>query len=53
MATHSSTLAWRILWTAEPGGLLSTGSHTDTTEDVAAAAAAAEEQPEVRVQCLL
>ena len=21
MATHSSTLAWRIPWTAEPGGL--------------------------------
>ena len=20
-ATHSSVLAWRILWTAEPGGL--------------------------------
>ena len=27
MATHSSTLAWRIPWTQEPGGLLSTGSH--------------------------
>ena len=27
MATHSSTLAWRILWTGEPGGLLSMGSH--------------------------
>ena len=26
MATHSSTLAWRILWTEEPGGLLSMGS---------------------------
>ena len=23
MATHSSILAWRIPWTAEPGGLLS------------------------------
>ena len=23
MATHSSTLAWRIPWTAEPGGLQS------------------------------
>ena len=22
MATHSSTLAWRIPWTAEPSGLL-------------------------------
>ena len=21
MATHSSTLAWRILWTEEPGGV--------------------------------
>ena len=27
MATHSSILAWRILWTGEPGGLLSMGSH--------------------------
>ena len=26
MAVHSSTLAWRILWTEEPGGLQSTGS---------------------------
>ena len=26
MATHSSVLAWRILWTQEPGGLQSTGS---------------------------
>ena len=26
MATHSSTFAWRILWTEEPGGLLSMGS---------------------------
>ena len=26
MATHSSILAWRILWTEEPGGLRSTGS---------------------------
>jgi len=26
MATHSSVLAWRILWTEEPGGLQSTGS---------------------------
>ena len=28
MATHSSILAWKILWTEEPGGLLSMGSHT-------------------------
>ena len=27
MATHSSILAWRSLWTEEPGGLLSMGSH--------------------------
>ena len=27
MATHSSVLAWRILWTEEPGGLLSMESH--------------------------
>ena len=27
MAIHSSTLAWRILWTEEPGGLQSIGSH--------------------------
>ena len=26
MATHSSTLAWRIPWTEEPGGLQSLGS---------------------------
>ena len=26
MATHSSILAWRILWTEEPGGLWSKGS---------------------------
>ena len=27
MATHSSILAWRILWGEGPGGLLSIGSH--------------------------
>ena len=26
MTTHSSILAWRILWTGEPGGLQSMGS---------------------------
>ena len=26
IATHSSTLAWRIPWTEEPGGLQSMGS---------------------------
>jgi len=33
MATHSSTLAWRIPWTEEPGGLQSMGLQaSDTTE---------------------
>ena len=27
MATHSNTLAWKIPWTEEPGGLPSMGSH--------------------------
>ena len=27
MATHSSTLAWKIPWTEEPGRLQSTGLH--------------------------
>ena len=26
VVTHSSTLAWKILWTEEPGGLQSMGS---------------------------
>ena len=26
IATHSSTLAWKISWTEEPGGLQSMGS---------------------------
>ena len=29
MATHSSVIAWRIPWTAEPGGLQSMGSQRD------------------------
>ena len=33
MATHSSILSWRILWTEEAGGLWSIGSQSqDTTE---------------------
>ena len=33
MATHSSTLAWKIPWTEEPGGLQSMGSlESDTAE---------------------
>ena len=36
MANHSSTLAWRIPWTEEPGWLQSMGSCTewDTTEQL-------------------
>ena len=41
MATHSSVLAWRILGTGEPGGLVSMGSHRVryNWSDLAAAAA--------------
>ena len=31
-ATHSSTLAWRIPWTEEPGKLQSTGLQTVTQD---------------------
>ena len=35
MATHSSILAWKILWTEEPGGLLSIGlQESDTIEQL-------------------
>ena len=46
MATHSSVLAWRIPGTAEPGGLLSMGSHRVRHDgsDLAAAAAALEKE---------
>ena len=30
MATHSSTLAWKIPWTEEPGRVQSMGSHRVT-----------------------
>ena len=30
MATHSSTLAWKIPWTEEPGKLQSMGSQSQT-----------------------
>jgi len=32
MATHSSILAWKILWTEEPGGLQSTRSQKSQTQ---------------------
>ena len=37
METHSSILAWKILWAEEPGGLESMGSReeSDTTDHVA------------------
>ena len=40
MAPHSSTLAWKIPWTEEPGGLQSMGSHRvgHDWSDLAAAA---------------
>ena len=42
MATHSSTLTWRIPWTEEPGRLQSMGSqragHDSATNKLAAAA---------------
>ena len=35
MAPHSSTFAWKIPWTEEPGGLQSMGSlESDTTEQL-------------------
>ena len=35
MATHSSTLAWKIPWTGEPDGLQSMGSQeSNTTEQL-------------------
>ena len=30
MVTHSSTLAWKILWMEEPGGLQSMGSQSQS-----------------------
>ena len=43
MAIHSSTIAWKIQWTEEPGRLQSMGSHRvgHDWSDLAAAAAAA------------
>ena len=43
MATHSSTLAWKIPWMEEPGGLLSMGLYRvgHDRRDLAAVAAAA------------
>ena len=32
--THSSILAWEILWTEEPGGLQSMGSQKKVADDL-------------------
>ena len=55
MATHSSVLAWRILGTGEPGGLLSMGSHRvgHDWSDLAAVAAAAASLPNMWLPFLL
>ena len=44
MAPHSTTLAWKIPWMEEPGGLQSMGSRRvgHDRSDLAAAAAAAD-----------
>ena len=34
MATHSSTLAWKIPWTEEPGGLVSGVAESDMIEQL-------------------
>ena len=48
MAPHSSTLAWKIPWTEEPGGLPSMGSHRVGHDWSDLAAAAEEERVEDR-----
>ena len=51
MATHSSTLAWRIPGTGEPGGLPSMGSHRvghDWSDLAAAIAGSKERGTEIR-----
>ena len=44
MATHSSTLAWRIPWMEEPGGLQSTGLQRVRHDSLDALSTAYEEQ---------
>ena len=53
MAPHSSTLAWKIPWTKEPGGLPSLGSHRVGPDwsDLAAAAAAAPAKHLWQINC--
>ena len=51
MATHSSTLAWKIPGTREPGGLPSVGSHRvgHDWSDLAAAAAAINYEYKIKI----
>ena len=53
MATHSSVLAWRILWMEKPGRLQSMGSHRVRHDwsDLAAAAANNSNQIEKCIMC--
>ena len=54
VALHSSTLAWKIPWMEEPGGLLSMGSHRvghDWSDLAAAAAAGGASGKEPTCQC--
>ena len=53
METHSSILAWRILWTEDPGGLLSIGVHRvrHDLSDLAAAAVSTANNPGVYLKC--
>ena len=45
MATHSSTLAWKVPWTEEPGGLQSMGcKELDVTERIHALGTFADSQ---------
>ena len=53
MATHSSVLAWRIPGTAEPGGLLSMGSHRVGHDWSDLAAAEHKNKNTVPLSCLL
>ena len=48
MAPHSSTLAWKIPWTEEPGGLQSMGSHRVGQRKIVALALC---EPAVRCGC--
>ena len=52
MAPHSSTLAWKIPWKGEPGGLLSVGFHRvgHDSSNLAAAAAVSLSKEQIQTQ---